>query len=582
MCSSDLDVLPLAAVVFAVLVLVTVQSLRRRRIGEMTKALAWAAGAAALLLALVLALFPFQKHFNPPVTWEELYEKLDSIGQAADIRSYENAGLSGNPNDVELARLRALPSYAGAVMTVHTDYTGLLYLRGSSYDLFDGAGWARDQEQDWDRRLVYPYLGTEDGADNVHTLRITPLTSEEIYYTAYELLTLPGGKIRAGSYLENSLRDEPYVMTFSPKPAVGLPGRPGLQAYEAYVQETCLSLPQSTREGLLEWWSVHGNGRMAAPRLSGIRIQQEGDVTWDEDKTGVRTAAFAGQVADAVSRCASYSRNPDRLPAGRDFCTWFLNDAEQGYCVHYASCCAALLRALGIPARYVSGFVCRTEAGGDVTVTNLQAHAWVEYYDLGAWHLLEPTPGDATEFTGRLPVPASTQEVPQTETDYVPATRPVRPVRPQPEPTMPTDEPPVPTQTESGQALPGPEGGGSGERAGLSGWLWAIPAAAAAAAALAVLRRHLAARRRAEKLRKAGPNEKAVLLYRRAERLYRLSWIPLPEDAARIGKKAAFSQHTVTGEELEFLRQCVDRQLHELERAPLHKKLWHRYILAAV
>jgi len=69
-----------------------------------------------------------------------------------------------------------------------------------------------------------------------------------------------------------------------------------------------------------------------------------------------------------------------------------------GYCLHYASTMAILLRAANpsnpIPTRLVQGFLSSPIIGGQETITNAQAHAWVEVYFPGyGWIPFDPTGG---------------------------------------------------------------------------------------------------------------------------------------------------------------------------------------------
>jgi len=69
-----------------------------------------------------------------------------------------------------------------------------------------------------------------------------------------------------------------------------------------------------------------------------------------------------------------------------------------GYCLHYASTMAILLRAANpgkpIPTRLVQGFLPSAIDGGQETVHNFQAHAWVEVYFPGyGWIPFDPTGG---------------------------------------------------------------------------------------------------------------------------------------------------------------------------------------------
>ena len=87
-----------------------------------------------------------------------------------------------------------------------------------------------------------------------------------------------------------------------------------------------------------------------------------------------------------------------------DFVRWFLTNGDKGYCVHFASSAVVLLRAAGIPARYVTGYLVSASQwqalGSDgyiAPVMDSNAHAWAEYYLPGVgWVVLEATPSEST------------------------------------------------------------------------------------------------------------------------------------------------------------------------------------------
>jgi hypothetical protein len=75
----------------------------------------------------------------------------------------------------------------------------------------------------------------------------------------------------------------------------------------------------------------------------------------------------------------------------------FVEVTRAGYCQHYAGAMALMLRTLGIPARVAVGFTEGTWHAGVWTVTDQQAHAWVEAWFAGyGWLPFDPTPGRGT------------------------------------------------------------------------------------------------------------------------------------------------------------------------------------------
>jgi transglutaminase-like putative cysteine protease len=95
-------------------------------------------------------------------------------------------------------------------------------------------------------------------------------------------------------------------------------------------------------------------------------------------------------------------------PRARDPLANFLFVRRAGHCEYFASAMTMMLRSIGIPARYVTGFLPGefNDIGGDYIVRESDAHAWVEVYfpDYG-WMTFDPTPagsGEHSGFFGRL------------------------------------------------------------------------------------------------------------------------------------------------------------------------------------
>ena len=93
----------------------------------------------------------------------------------------------------------------------------------------------------------------------------------------------------------------------------------------------------------------------------------------------------------------SYEERPPRTQSGAPPLVDFVKVTRLGYCQHYAGAMAVMLRLLGIPSRVAVGFTAGTWKGGVWTVTDHQAHAWVEaWFDGFGWLAFDPTPGRGT------------------------------------------------------------------------------------------------------------------------------------------------------------------------------------------
>lgn len=600
-CFILLDTLPaipaLLTAVFSLLLQILSQNARRREDGELGRAFLWAAVVAGLSLGGLMLIFP-QKDYRPPLTWEELANEFSSLGSRLNNRGNFTAGLSGNPAEVELEHLMSLPNRASPVMEVSTDYSGTLYLRGSAYNRFTGSTWERGEAREWDESVLYPYLQFKGQSYSSYYLPIYELSVRTTYrevqlFTAYEAMSLPQGGAPAGDeYYRNMDRRTAYTMTFTQPYQVGRSGGVNLDMsglnpeYEQWVQDNCLELPEETRQGVLDWWKRQTGWDVSAVQATGDSPAVIQDFSFSAPASSSFHSVFlpynvdwaAQTVAEQVSQCAEYSRNPETLPDGADFCTWFLNDAHTGYCVHYATAAVALLRAMGIPARYVTGYVANTAPGRTVEISNIQAHAWVEYFHLGRWHMLEPTPGDATEFTGALPnQPEETDTQPETET--------TEPTKPQQVPVTETDFPPVPSESQ-GPVESAPirhpmddTPNSPADSRSFPGWLW-FPIGLLALLGLAELWRPLARKRLEIRLSRTGNNGKALLLYRRCQRLSRLSRIDLRPQTREIAEKAAFSQHRLTDEELAVIRDNLSLLEACAQVSKGWKRLYFRYVMA--
>ena len=85
---------------------------------------------------------------------------------------------------------------------------------------------------------------------------------------------------------------------------------------------------------------------------------------------------------------------------GRDAIDEFWLDHREGFCEHYAASFVVIMRALGVPARVVTGFqgIDPLPVDGFWVVRQNAAHAWAEYWQPGeGWVRADPTAAVAPE-----------------------------------------------------------------------------------------------------------------------------------------------------------------------------------------
>jgi transglutaminase-like putative cysteine protease len=272
--------------------------------------------------------------------------------------------------------------------------------------------------------------------------------------------------------------------------------------------------------------------------------------------SGMTISEIVALIEDYVQNSAEYSLQTEKMPENEtDFALWFLEESDTGYCVHFASAAAVLLRAAGIPARYVTGYTVDAEKDTWVTVDSNKAHAWVEYKSAEGWTVLDATPSD--EETPDYTEPPSTTE---------PPTEPSAPSTSVP-PSETTEPGNLPTESTPGTTTPNnkPTDPGSVKKTDLS-WIWKWLGYLTVAVGICgavwgqfALRRG----RRRRKMKTGHHNARALASWREILRYEKLLKLPAPESLLELAEKAKFSQHTLTDDELAefdgYLKECREK-----------------------
>lgn len=489
----------------------------------------FAAAAAvplAVLLGLLFYLVPQESYVNKTEdvrTWlrDNLLQSEGGISLSQNLTPAATTAVQSENERVDLSALGAQPESDTVVLYVQPEVGGAVYLRELDYDSYTGLGW----ESTAARAESFGCSGLDLGTVSVET--VGTLKRLLLPYYPQNGLTLVGGGVKntalstAYTYRRSGVEEESYALAAA-------------TASDYAGREEYLALPDSTRA-------------YASAILEGIL----GDA-----QTPIRQAEAIGSYLRGK---AAYDRQTTRMPSDEeDFAVWFLRDSDRGYCVHFATAAVVLLRAAGVEARFVTGYMVRTQAGERTAVTVSDAHAWAEYYEptLGTWLVLEATPSQTTaarETQGTEAAQApETAATPARETAAAESTRPE---------TVPTEEP---ARQDSREAP------------AWAVWLGVLLGAAA------LLEMQRLARRAYRRYRRThgGANARAIAQWQEVKRLAKALGQEPPERLEILTGKAKFSQHTLTDQELARYDTYRAAAVVRLQKGPLLRKLYARYILA--
>ncbi len=305
------------------------------------------------------------------------------------------------------------------LMTVHGDVTlqTNLYLRGRTYDTFDGREWFKTVE---DNTEEYPL-------DTLETLYAVGRYDDE-YQTNY--IHRENATIEY-SFFNTGVLFTPLKLVYAPFDEYHIAGRDfGFEEQVGYGTEYSLGyyqmnlgtpefmelleaeLPDSEEE----WNSTVQKNRTEMEKRYSFEelLKYRQHMREVYQKEMVLTEKLKTYVAEITKNCETpfqkmkaiekelsrftYTNMPGKLPKDIDtpeeYLEYFLLESKEGYCAYFATTFVLLARAEGLPARYVEGFYVPVIEDKAMEVYSNKAHAWPEVYFEGVgWIPFEPTPG---------------------------------------------------------------------------------------------------------------------------------------------------------------------------------------------
>lgn len=575
-CFIIIDTLPSLVplvVVVSLLFALYITSFVRRKNPAQSGAVMLGATAVILVVSIIICyIFPVENYKR--YDWQDSLlsyaERITGIkggqGSSSQISSVGNF-----IDDTEdLTKLGKLEQQGKKVMRILTDNGGKMYLKGVSYANYSENKWSilTDEQNELRPQDYNSFTMTKDGSEKASSLSVITENGENIMYTPYFTKEIPKDFETVSDVLvKNNLKYVSYELNYLPyseNEVYYSSTSSSYYEYKDFVYDSYTQLPEKTREKLVEIGEQNG---IYLPRYG----EEEND---DSSLYGYKTnAQLAKLVKDFVSSRGYYSLDAEIMPEGEDFPVWFLTKAKSGYCVHYAAAAAAMLRAYGVPTRYVTGYFVNAKAGKWEVVSSDNAHAWAEYFDdeMGCWIPLDATPAsfEPAQYNSVTEETKATQNNTQAETE--PATKATQSAT-----TATENTPEMPSVTNNNPNK------GNNSFGAIQIVLSVIIILLLLAAAV-LIRRKILLTIRNNRFSKGRNNSRAIYIFRHIESLGRFSNNVIPDEIKEIALKARFSSHTISKDELKSLMSYHDDAEKELLRnSSKIKRFYFKFILVLV
>lgn len=508
-------------------------------------------GTMLVVMAILLAFNPIEKYER--FDWQE--NLLQSIENSFNIDDGRKTTSEKNLNEIKgsleekenLIDISSLTQTHTPVMTVTSAVGGNIYLKGTAYADYRDNTWSIISDNNAARypQDFVPFTATI-GNNALTDTRVHMLNESKIAYVPYFLESLPDNlNSVADVCVKNDTDKNEFNYSHYPFYAENTyryNNSAEAEDYKTFVYDTYLEIPRTTQIELR---------RIA---------EQEGFL--DSELT---VSEKIEMVKNYISNSKTYSLKTPKMPSGKDFATWFLNESNTGYCVHFATA-GTLLRAVGIPARYVTGYYATAYANQTVTVTTDNAHAWVEYYsDTAGWIPLECTPSSfqPARYVGSQRASGGSTDTTQPTT-----------VEPTTAPTAPTNG------TVSHSTKPKNDSKSSFE---FNGFTIAMMSLGIVALALIAIfsRRIIIIKKRKQRFETGGNNKRAICIYKELKNLTKISHILITDEVKSVYEKARFSNHTISDDELKIIENAYYNSVEEIyNNLPRIKKPYYKFIKA--
>lgn len=397
-----------------------------------------AAGKFILFSMPICAIVFISAYFMPanekPMKWKWLDSKIEGVERYLNIGNSEYFSINSTGFGKNSTKLGGNISLSDTIVMKVDSSEGDIYLKGAVRDAYNGHSWEntmgeqntlpkRSQLNSFNEDLNELSEGMKVISGKLNVLEdISKKTSIDITYenlktktifvpSKVDNLTFEKEDLNLAIDAYGIISNKDFLGTKFNYTAELYSINKKDQSIEAFLRNSRRGLYSGYEKAILKKSSKNKSGTLSRSDIG--KLIEMSDSTYERylqlpKDLPERVSNLAGEITSSadndydrakaieayLSKNYVYTLEPGDVPENRDFVDYFLFDSKQGYCTYYASAMTILVRSLGIPARYVEGYILPSKpvSENSYEVTNKEAHAWVEVYFEGfGWIPFEPT-----------------------------------------------------------------------------------------------------------------------------------------------------------------------------------------------
>ncbi len=366
---------------------------------------------AALTAALII--FVFMPRYRGlqlrslPMNWDIQFSLAHiSSGEIVNQKLSGERNSNGKPQRIEG------DSYFGFDAEVNLNARGSLsdrlvlkvrtsdwqYHRAVTFSEYTGGGWRSGLEEPTLKSITEPpfYFSSPHGGQDRLTIYYAEVDLPNVVFVPSNprMLYFPSSEIyQIGSFPDENQRE------FKNTPAVLIsPFNLEKGVVYSVLNRTAPVAPSALKN--LPDWDPDGRRPLSLKpylNLPDTVPQRVRDLALKLTENSTSPWERASRLTAYLQQNYRYNLDVDFYPEEADTVDHFLFEAREGYCEQFASALCVMSRSVGMPARYVTGYLpgSYNPLSGFYEIRAKDAHAWVEIYvpEVG-WMTFDPVPGE--------------------------------------------------------------------------------------------------------------------------------------------------------------------------------------------